>query len=288
MPKPTQGEKSVGAPDWHVHVNDPSVRAHVRMMTLVMDSAPGLMAYWNRDLYCLFSNSAYADWFGRSRAEMVGMRYETLLGPVQAAVNRPFVLGVLAGTPQQFAQDLPRVNRGLVPTLTHYVPDFLDGAVVGFTAHVTDISLLKDTERALREEAEERQRANRLIRTSVEALEEAQRLGQIGSWAWTVDPDAVRWSKELYRIMGRDPTLPAPTFAQHATIYAPESWLRLQQLVDIALSTGAPYWTKLEYLRPDGAQGWLEARGEVVRDHGGRIIGLRGTVQNITADFATA
>jgi PAS domain-containing protein len=257
-------------------------------MNIVVDSAPGLMSYWSDDLHCLFSNKAYADWFGRSRAEMNGIRYESLLGTALAVRNRAFVDGVLAGKPQRFEQDLPAAGGGRIQTLTHYIPDTVDGVVVGFIAHVADVSVLKDTEQALREEVEERQRANVIIRAAIEALEEAQRLGQIGSWAWTTTPDTVLWSKELFRIMGRDPALPAPPFAQQGDIFTPKSWTRLRRLVENALGTGEPYRTELDYIRPDGVTGRLDARGEAVHGDDGTIVGLRGTARNMGADIAPA
>lgn len=32
-----------------------------------------MVAYWDSELRCLFSNEAYREWFGKSPAEMLGM-----------------------------------------------------------------------------------------------------------------------------------------------------------------------------------------------------------------------
>jgi PAS domain S-box-containing protein len=113
-------------------------------------------------------------------------------------------------------------------------------------------------------------------------LREAQRLAGVGSWQWELDTDTVVWSEELYRIAGRDPALPAMTYREHGQLYTGESWDRLRGTVDTALRTGAPYELVLEMIRADGAHRWISARGEVQRDAIGRIVGLRGTVQDIT------
>lgn len=258
----------------------------LRMMEVILNAAPGLVSYWGRDLLCRYSNAAQADWFGLTPKDMIGIRYETLLGEAVVALDRAHVKAVLAGEAQRFERDLPNPSRGLVPTLNHYAPDVVDGVVVGFTAHVTDVSLIRDAGAALLEEVEERQRANRIIRASVEALEAARRLGQIGGWIWSASPDVVVWSRALFRIMGRDPASPAPNFAEQRRLYAPDSWSRLQVLVDLAMSTGEPYRVELEYIRPDGDRGWLDARGEAVRRRDGRIIGLRGEVRTMTSGGA--
>src|SRR3954468_9936250 len=84
-------------------------------------------------------------------------------------------------------------------------------------------------------------------------LREAQRLAGVGSWQWEPDTDTVVWSEELYRIAGRDPTLPAVTYQEHSQIYTRESWSRLRTAVETALHTGAPYELVLEMIRTDGA-----------------------------------
>ena len=112
---------------------------------------------------------------------------------------------------------------------------------------------------------------------------EAQRLAELGSWKWNPATDTVTWSEELYRLAGRDPSLPAVRYKDHPSLYTPESFERLRRCVEEAMRSGAPYELDLEMLQPDGGPTrWLTARGEVQRDSSGRITGLRGTVLDIT------
>jgi PAS domain S-box-containing protein len=127
----------------------------------------------------------------------------------------------------------------------------------------------------------ERKRAEEGLRQKERELSEAQRLAQIGSWEWDPDTDTVNWSRELYRITGRDPNLPAASYNKHSQILTAESWERLQRNVEEALRSGTPYELDLEYVRPDGSTIWARARGEAKRDTAGRIVGLRGTAQDI-------
>jgi len=124
--------------------------------------------------------------------------------------------------------------------------------------------------------------AHKALRESQERLREAHRLAHIGVWNWTVSTDTVTWTDELYRIAGLDPKLPAPTYAEHSNVYAPESWGRLKTAVEKALETREPYQLELELIRPDGATRWVNAFGGAVRDDHGRVEGLQGTVQDIT------
>jgi PAS domain S-box-containing protein len=133
---------------------------------------------------------------------------------------------------------------------------------------VADITARKHTEEALRRRDAE--------------LAEAQHLAKLGSWRWEVATDSVTWSEELYRISGRNPNLPAPSFQDHLELYTAESWDRLRRAVQEALLTGVAYQLDLEMVRPDGTKRWVFARGETQRDSHGRIVQLHGTVQDIT------
>ena len=41
---------------------------------------------------------------------------------------------------------------------------------------------------------------------SAHELEEAQRIGRIGSWFWNAATDEISWSTQMFRIFGIDPT----------------------------------------------------------------------------------
>ena len=128
----------------------------------------------------------------------------------------------------------------------------------------------------------ERKQAEESLRRKDVELTEAQHLARVGSWEWDPDSDTVVWSDELYRIAGRDRSLPAVSYTDHSQLYKPESWERLRCAVEEALRTGAPYELDLEMVRADGTSRWLTARGEAQRDATGRVARLRGTVQDIT------
>jgi signal transduction histidine kinase len=90
------------------------------------------------------------------------------------------------------------------------------------------------------------------------------------------------WSEELYLLTGLDPKLPPPPFKEHPNLFTAESWSRLRRAVEEALQSGASYELDVEIVRPDFTTKWVIARGEQMRDARGQVIGLRGTVQDIT------
>lgn len=127
-----------------------------------------------------------------------------------------------------------------------------------------------------------RKRAQEKLRQREMDLAVAQRLARVGSWQWDAKTNAVTWSEELYHIVGFDPGLPLPPYEEFARFLLPESWASLTSTMEAALQGGTIPDLDLELDRGDGIRRWVTARGETVRDPSGRLIYLRGTVQDIT------
>jgi diguanylate cyclase len=251
-------------------------------LSLVLDNVPAMIAYWNADLTCRYANPAYRDWFGVDPRRLIGKHISELLGPALFVWNKPYLDAALRGLPQTFERVVQRPDGVDRHALAHYVPDVVDGQVVGLLVHMSDVTSLKIAEEALRIEMAARERVHDLLLTRTAELDKAQQLGGIGSWSWEVEDDRVTWSAELFRILGCDPAAGPPSLAEQARLYTPDSYARLQASVAKALDTGEVSPLDLAFVRPDGAVGWLEARGETVTDAEGRIVRIRGTVQDIT------
>jgi len=249
----------------------------------LVDHVEALLAYWDRDLRCRFANPAYGRWFKADPAQLIGKSMPEVLGPERWAQIEHHARAALRGEVQLFDRDAPGPDGAMRHSLAHYVPDVVDGEVLGFTVQVTEVTKVKKAEAALRAEMAERSRAYELLRESELALREAQRLGQIGGWVWDLASDVTVWSEELYAILGYDPSQPPPVGAEHAKLYAPHSWDVLRAAAVKALKTGEPYAVEVEYRRPDGVGGWLECRGVAVHNAQGQIFKLRGVVIEITA-----
>ncbi|PPQ35751.1 PAS domain S-box protein [Rhodopila globiformis] len=112
---------------------------------------------------------------------------------------------------------------------------------------------------------------------------EAQRVAHIGSWRWDPATDVTTTSAETLRIFGLDPeTQVMPPFReQSGWLYPEASWERINEAVECALETGAGYEFDVEACRGETPI-WVTIHGEALRNADGRIVGLRGTVQDIT------
>lgn len=128
----------------------------------------------------------------------------------------------------------------------------------------------------------ERRLVQQAIAERERELSEAQRLAGIGSWFWDVAEDRTDASPELLRIFGFEAGKRLPGFAeQRGTLYEEPDWERLHVAVQEALATGGSYSVDLKALCGSRSI-WVIARGTAVSDAEGHVIGLRGTIQDIT------
>jgi two-component system, cell cycle sensor histidine kinase and response regulator CckA len=132
------------------------------------------------------------------------------------------------------------------------------------------------------EDITERKRNEAHLLHHREMLARTEGLAHIGSWEWEMATDTVVWSEELFRILGRDPAKGAVSYAEHPSIYPPDSMARLDRAVREALSEGRPYELELEASRPDGDRRTCLARGLPKLDDQGKVSHLFGSLQDIT------
>lgn len=117
---------------------------------------------------------------------------------------------------------------------------------------------------------------------TIKDLLETQKIAKIGTWRLDLASNQVSWSEELYRISGLDPSLPAPSSADHMKLFTPEDWNRLSIAHAQAVEQGLPYDLELETVKPDGSHGWMWVRAEAERDESGKIVSIFGVAQDIT------
>jgi PAS domain S-box-containing protein len=163
--------------------NERAERA-VEFVRALTDQLPGMVAYWDSALRCKFANRSYREWFGKSPDEIIGARLRDLLGEGLYAKNEPYILGALAGKPQQFEREVRNKLGEPRHTLAQCIPHVEGGHVEGVVVLITDITARKDAERAvddlnatLEERVRERTAA---LSASEERFTTAFRLGPAG------------------------------------------------------------------------------------------------------------
>ena len=129
----------------------------------------------------------------------------------------------------------------------------------------------------------ERKQREAALRESQLLLKEAQRIAQVGHFAWDVETGAIDWSDETYRIFGYAPGALDPTIETYFAAIAPDDRDRIRTANEQSLRTGAMQPVEHRIVRPDGTERVVEVRGVTLdTDAAGQPERVVGTVLDIT------
>ena len=114
------------------------------------------------------------------------------------------------------------------------------------------------------------------------ALTEVQRIARVGSWTFDVATGTSNWSAEQFQILGFDPNLPLPSYANFFDLLPKDDQPKLRKAVEEAIAHGTPYTEEHGIIRPDGSICYIISRGEAIRNDQGQVIKLVGTIIDIS------
>ncbi|MDB5586312.1 MAG: sensory box protein [Devosia sp.] len=154
---------------------------------------------------------------------------------------------------------------------------------VSCTVHLSEASaLLPKRLRGFVLDVTEAQRANEALNRTKAALHDTEKLVRLANWRFDRATQQFFASDMLYELNDSDPDAPALTQADLEQLLSPQSQDGATNAVQHCLKTGKPYALDVQYLRPDGTSFLASVRGHAERDAGGVIIGVVGTLQDMS------
>lgn len=152
----------------------------------------------------------------------------------------------------------------------------LDAIVADRTAELTQANA------RLEREIEERKHTEAMLRRREATLEKVQRLAHIGDWEADFNAYTITWSEELYRMHGRDLSLPSPPPEESFQyIHPADREIHQTQIVE-KVQAGQPFATDLRIIREQGDVRYIESRGEPVFDQQGQMVRYIGMSRDLT------
>lgn len=142
-----------------------------------------------------------------------------------------------------------------------------DGAFLGYRGTASDITQLTA--------------AKTMLDQRTRALEEAHRLGKIGTWSYRLDSGRTVWAPELYHLLGFDPDRFEPSYESIKPYFLGDDAGRFRDMQKQVLRTHRTEATDLRMLHADGRARDLAVicKAEIAHD---KVIGIIGTVQDVT------
>jgi diguanylate cyclase (GGDEF)-like protein len=122
-------------------------------------------------------------------------------------------------------------------------------------------------------------RADNVLKAKDAQLAEAHLLARIGTWSWNLESGEVMSSESMAAICGREiPPFPE----QRGTLLTIDSWERVNAASREAMEAGRGYDIEIQINHGSGEIVWMNAKCEAIRNDDGKVILLRGTLQDIS------
>jgi PAS domain S-box-containing protein len=219
----------------------------------------------------LYANRRLAELIGADRAALLGRDVAQLVDVSAADTLSSLLAMTPPGTTRQDELELVHADGSAVPVLASVTGLDIGGVIVRCLV----LADLTDRRRGEEELAD----AYAELSRSTHELEEAQRIGRIGSWFWNAATDEISCSAQLFRILGIDPTTSRTALSAS---FHPEDATLAATARERALVDRRPFVIEQRVVHADGDLRQTVTRGEVVADDDGAVSGMRGTTQDVT------
>jgi diguanylate cyclase (GGDEF)-like protein/PAS domain S-box-containing protein len=128
----------------------------------------------------------------------------------------------------------------------------------------------------------ERKLAQIELQLNQDLLNEAQRIGQLGSWELNLVSGELHWSNEIYRIFELDPAKFSPTYENFLSAIHPDDREKVNQAYTQSLADHQPYDTVHRLQLKNGRIKWVHEHCVSEFDVSGKPLRSTGVVQDIT------
>jgi len=130
---------------FRVETQATTLRQRERDLSVLIDNAPAVMGYWDREQRCRFGNQTHGEWFDVDALHLPGSRLQDVLGTEFYQVCSAAVQAALSGRPQNFETTVARrQGRPERHVQVQLRPDVMEeGGVQGFYATMTDVTPIK-------------------------------------------------------------------------------------------------------------------------------------------------
>ena len=265
--------------------------ARLRLLQSITDRTPSRLAYYDKDLVCRFCNKSYAEGYGLTPDEVIGVELGRVLLPEVLPEVLPRVARALNGETISHEAERPDADGLMRYHEVHYLPDLQDGQTLGFFIELIDITERRrtedfvfnanlDLEERVAQRSAELYASEQRFRLMSRAIRDhgiffIDANGAVSDWT---DSAQRLFGFERGQILGR--ALDALFQADGGASNEPDT-LDAQVLLDRCFETGHAEqqgWSR----RRDGTRFWSQAMLTALRDEREQLQGVSMIVRDLT------
>ena len=213
---------------------------------LLVDSIPALIHTATPDGYLDYFNKPWLEYLGATLEQVSGWNWKDFIHPEDLdGIVEKWLACLASGEVFEYETRVRRAD-GEYRWMFHRKVPLRDerGNIVKWYGSSLDIEERKSAEEQL-------QRNARALQRSEFYLAEGQRLGHMGSWAFSTE-GFYYWSPELFRMHGLDPASKPPSVKEYLDRVHPQDRESMADLIDGLAVQASPFDAIKRIVRPDG------------------------------------
>ena len=135
---------------------------------------------------------------------------------------------------------------------------------------------------------QEQRKVQQQLREEHRRMQEAEAMGHVGSFEWTLGSEVSQWSDELYRINGLEPRSEEATLEKAHNFIHPDDRAEFEKRKQNSIESGGRHHYVHRIVRRDGEVRWVNHQWDSLMDEWGKVMKVSGVVQDITEQRKTA
>jgi len=228
------------------------------------------MGYWTTEGKVISFNKIATELMGGKPEDFIGKSTTELFGEEKGNVYLDRILKCVETKKQQSYEDtviLPGGKRTFHST--YNVVENNEAIILGIQITSMDIT--------------ERKQAEQETEKAFAMISRAEKVAKMGSWTWIPKTNEVRWSANMCRLFGINPSEFDPTFDYANQYTHPDDMEYVNKYVEYLLKEKkSPPTSEYRIITSKQEIKWVSGTSEVVLDDKGEIEEIVGTIQDIT------
>ena len=228
---------------------------------IVSKTLQGIITSWNKGAERIF---------GYAAAEIIGKPVTVLIPADHINEEGAILARIRSGERVEHYETVRQRKDGSLVEVSLTISPIksADGRIIGASKVARDIT--------------KQRQAQRLLDESSERLHLALAASNLGDWSWDIATDVVTFSETAAQIYGI-PAGPQMTWAEMRNLLHEEDRERARIAVEESLANRSDYDVEYRLNSSNGSQRWVSAKGRGQYRPDGKVSGMLGVVQDITA-----